>query len=128
MGTGRVKPPTSANFAKFCWGSDRVPHGFEGSWIVGMDKQPAAGNIKNFTCAVTGLSEEEVDQLSKEDGDDLWNKMVGPENAAFGVIVHVKTHHKAIKKAKTEGAVFTVHTWRPLTEAEAAECAQAEAT
>ena len=43
--TGKVKPPTDGPYG-FCWGSARVPHGYEGSWLIFGDLLVKSGNLK----------------------------------------------------------------------------------
>jgi hypothetical protein len=43
--TAYMEPPTSEDFAKFCWGSARVPHGFEGSWMIFGDLLVKGGHL-----------------------------------------------------------------------------------
>ena len=43
--TGKVKPPTDGPYG-FCWGSARVPHGYEGSWMILGDLLVKSGNLK----------------------------------------------------------------------------------
>jgi hypothetical protein len=45
--TGKVKPPTDGPMG-FCWGSARVPHGFEGAWMMFGDLLVKGGQ---FTAA-----------------------------------------------------------------------------
>ncbi len=42
--TGKVQPPTEGPKG-FCWGSARVPHGFEGSWMIFGDLLVKSGNL-----------------------------------------------------------------------------------
>jgi hypothetical protein len=42
--TGKVKPPTEGPFG-FCWGSARVPHGFEGTWMIFGDLLVKGGKL-----------------------------------------------------------------------------------
>ena len=42
--TGKVQPPTDGPKG-FCWGSARVPHGFEGSWMIFGDLLVKSGNL-----------------------------------------------------------------------------------
>jgi hypothetical protein len=43
--TGRVKPPTDGPTG-FCWGSPRVPHGYEGSWMFFGDLLVKGGKLQ----------------------------------------------------------------------------------
>lgn len=43
--TTLVRPPTSDDNARFCWGSARVPHGFEGAWLIFGDLLVKSGRI-----------------------------------------------------------------------------------
>lgn len=43
--TGKVKPPTNGPYG-FCWGSARVPHGYEGAWMIFGDLLVKSGNLK----------------------------------------------------------------------------------
>lgn len=43
--TAYVKPPTSSGFARFCWGSERVPHGYEGAWMIFGDLLVKSGRL-----------------------------------------------------------------------------------
>ena len=43
--TGKVKAPTDGPYG-FCWGSARVPHGYEGAWMMLGDLLVKSGNLK----------------------------------------------------------------------------------
>jgi hypothetical protein len=43
--TAHVRPPTDAEDPRFCWGSDRVPHGYEGAWLIFGDLLVKSGRI-----------------------------------------------------------------------------------
>jgi hypothetical protein len=43
--TGKVKPPTEGPYG-FCWGSPRVPHGFEGAWMIFGDLLVKGGHLQ----------------------------------------------------------------------------------
>ena len=44
--TGKVEPPTEDHHKKFCWGSARVPHGYEGAWLIFGDLLVKAGHLE----------------------------------------------------------------------------------
>jgi hypothetical protein len=44
--TGRVKPPSDESYGNFCWGSARVPHGFEGSMMIFGDLLVKGGKFE----------------------------------------------------------------------------------
>lgn len=43
--TAHVKQPTNDDMARFCWGSERVPHGYEGAWLIFGDLLVKSGDI-----------------------------------------------------------------------------------
>jgi hypothetical protein len=43
--TAYVQPPTESMPQGFCWGSSRVPHGFEGSWLIFGDLLVKGGQL-----------------------------------------------------------------------------------
>lgn len=43
--TGKVRPPTTTPGQSFCWGSPRVPHGYEGTWLIFGDLLVKAGKL-----------------------------------------------------------------------------------
>lgn len=44
--TDYVQPPTEAMPKGFCWGSPRVPHGYEGSWLIFGDLLVKGGQLE----------------------------------------------------------------------------------
>lgn len=44
--TGLVRPPTNTPGQSFCWGSARVPHGFEGTWLIFGDLLVKGGKLQ----------------------------------------------------------------------------------
>jgi hypothetical protein len=44
--TGKVRPPTEVLGPNFCWGSSRVPHGYEGTWLIFGDMLVKAGRLE----------------------------------------------------------------------------------
>ena len=44
--TGKVQAPSDDAFENFCWGSSRVPHGFEGTWLIFGDMLVKAGKLE----------------------------------------------------------------------------------
>jgi len=44
--TGLVQQPTTAPGKSFCWGSPRVPHGYEGTWLIFGDLLVKAGKLQ----------------------------------------------------------------------------------
>ncbi len=43
--TAHVQPPTDDDRYRFCFGSDRVPHGYEGAWLIFGDLLVKSGRI-----------------------------------------------------------------------------------
>ena len=49
--TGKVQAPTEDHHKKFCWGSARVPHGYEGAWLIFGDLLVKAGRMQEARTA-----------------------------------------------------------------------------
>ena len=44
--TALIKPPTDDEHKRFCWGSARVPHGYEGAWMIFGDLLVKGGKLE----------------------------------------------------------------------------------
>jgi hypothetical protein len=83
--------------------NDDRPVGSECSWFVGLDKEPALGNIKQFVSAATGSPLDEVDEEAVE-------LIVSKDNPLAGHVIHASAINIKTKK----GGDFTRVKWSPV--------------
>ena len=85
---------------------DRKP-GTKASWVVNLEHDAALGNIKDFVIEASGLSSDDVADMSDDDFEETMDYVTGDDNPLQGtkmrlVCTNVKTR---------AGGDFTVHDW-----------------
>jgi hypothetical protein len=79
------------------------------NWMTTSDKDAFEGNVKQFFCAVWGLTEEEVDALPEEQFEEFMDLMVGKAQAASGRVCTVDV----VEKLSKAGNKYNAARWTP---------------